>query len=63
MLTTLATAGASAPTVSSAISDTADVVSAAMSTITGQPVLLAMFGMALLIPAFKIIKRAKNTSK
>lgn len=52
-----------APTVSSALTDTASVVSAAMDTITGQPVLLAMFGMALLIPAFKIIRKAKSTAK
>lgn len=56
-------ATASAPTVASALSDTASVVSAAMEVITGQPVLLAMFGMALLIPAFKVIKRARNTTK
>lgn len=59
MLATVSTA----PTVANATADVADVIAQAMGVITGQPVLLAMFGMALLIPAFKVIKRARNTTK
>lgn len=52
-----------APTVVQATTDVARVINDAMGVITNQPVLLAMFGMALLIPAFKVIKRARNTTK
>ena len=50
------------PSVQSAIGNVSEVVGAAFSTITNTPILAAMFGLALLVPAFKIIKRARSTA-
>ncbi len=62
MFPMVAEATSNAPTVAQATKDVAVIIGDAMGVITGQPVLLAMFGMALLIPAFKIIKRARRTA-
>lgn len=61
--TMLATAGAShGPSVDSAVGTVAEVVGAAFDVISTAPILAAMFGLALLIPAFKVIKKARSTS-
>lgn len=60
----LATANESfGPTVENAIGNVSDVVGAAFGCITHTPILAAMFGLALIVPAFKIIKKAKSAAK
>ncbi len=48
----------SAPTVVQATKDVAKVIADAMGVITGQHILLAMFGMSLIYVAFRLWKRS-----
>lgn len=52
-----------APTVTQATGDVASLISDGMSLVAGQPILLAMFGLALMVPVLKVIKRLFKTAR
>lgn len=56
-------AATSGPTVSNAIADVSTLISSGMDMVKDQPIILAMFGLALMIPVLRVIKRLFKTAR
>lgn len=53
----------SGPTVANAIADVSTLIGSGMDMVKDQPIILAMFGLALMIPVLRVIKRLFKTAR
>lgn len=53
----------SGPTVQNAIADVSTLIGSGMDMVKDQPIILAMFGLALMIPVLRVIKRLFKTAR